>query len=118
MEYQQFIAPLDSQVLEFLGVEPVAEGDEETTRVIRVELGDGQLLTYSYDVVGGSVRVRWTKAGVIVLDLFREGVVKISVESEGEISRICAFAEFGSLRGVLSVQILPELKFCDQLMIR
>lgn len=118
MEYSQLDAPSDAEVLDALGVESVAEDDEENTRVIRVSVGDGDILVFSYDTVGRSVRVRWERASETILDVFREGIVRISVESEHGEARILAFSEFPSLKGEIIVQIFPRVMVRDRLMIR
>jgi hypothetical protein len=109
MKYSQLDVPSDSEVLDALGVESLAEDDEETTRVIRVPVGDEDILKFSYDTVGRSVRVRWERASETILDVFREGIVRISVESEHGEAKILAFSEFNSLRGEIIVQIFPRV---------
>ena len=62
---------------------------------------------------GNSIRVRWLRDGVTLIDMYREGARRILVNSgRGEARVIVEFEVEGS-NGTLSLQLLPEFRIDD-----
>lgn len=116
MEYRQFQVPADVEILNVLGIEPEPVEDDGFTRVIRLSTESGDLLVFSYDVPGCSVRCRWYRESRLLLDLFREGAIRLSVSSHSGELGILVYFETGSLSGELSIRLGHYVAISDRLL--
>lgn len=117
MAHSEFLVPSDDEWLDGFGVTSAPVEDEETTREVRVALTDDTVVTISYDVVGRSVRFTWGTGASSVIDLYREGATRLSLEDRSGATFV--IAEFGldSLHGTLEFQVFPDVKLTDRLLI-
>jgi len=58
---------------------PVQVGDQPTTQAVRLDNGAGDEVELTYDVLGRSVRLRWHRGPVLMLDLYREAATRMTV---------------------------------------
>ena len=116
MTYRQFVVPADQEILESLGVEPTAVPDTETAR--RFELAiDGDVLDFTYDVHGRSIRCRWSRGDSTLVDVFREGATHFTVYSARQETHLRIEFETDSLRGLLDVRVFPGVQIEDSLLL-
>ncbi|MCO1576841.1 hypothetical protein M8C13_13870 [Crossiella sp. SN42] len=113
----KFLVPDDAEWLAQFGVEPVAVDGEQTTREVRIAVPGGQEVTISYDVILGSVRFAWTAAGSPVAELYREGACHLGIESRSGVTLVRAEFSLGSLHGTLVLQVYPDIRLTDQLLV-
>lgn len=115
MSYHQFIVPDDDEVLDIVGVMPVAEEVDSATRVVSFEVEDMGALRLSYNASGRSIRVRWTKGAIVLVDIFREGAERLVFESgkSGLLARINF--ELETVSGSLVVGLYPQFSIEDEL---
>jgi hypothetical protein len=117
MTYREFVVPADEEILDALGVESESVEGEPSARFIRVAVGAKDVVLFSYDVVGRSVRCRWLHDGRKILDLFRESATQMTVTSgHGEAWIVVRF-ETDPLAGQLKVRVAPEVCIEDELLI-
>ena len=118
MTYRQFIVPGDDEFLDTFGIEPVVDGDEPTIRIVSLDADSGEDVHLSYNVTGRSVRLRWSKGGQVLGDVFREGATHLTVDStKSEISISVEFETEG-LAGGLRIQLTPFFLFEDKLLFK
>nr|WSX77833.1 hypothetical protein OH826_30735 [Streptomyces sp. NBC_00899] len=82
MDSFEFLVPEDTELLEAFGVASEAEGTEDSTRVLRITAGADEEIVLSYDIPGRSIYLRYSRAGVNVVEIFREGATRFSVGSQ------------------------------------
>ncbi|MER6845630.1 hypothetical protein [Streptomyces platensis] len=76
----------------------------------------GKDLTFSYSPTDASVRVRLCDNQEAVVDIFREGAIRLRIESKEENSSIIAEFNDGMTSGALAVQIFPRIKITDRML--
>lgn len=73
---QELSVPDDGELVAVLGVASEPSDGEETVRSISIDSGrDSVQLTF--DLLGRSVRLRWTSGETLILDLFREEATRL-----------------------------------------
>ena len=103
--------PADTQWQHSFGVVPDRDTDieEAWVRAICVEPQDDETLRVSWDVHGDSVRLRWSQGDRVRLDLYREGVSRLSIIDQGHgETRLRADYRQDGLQGVLTAQVWPH----------
>jgi YD repeat-containing protein len=117
MTFRELIVPSALEVLEIIGMEPVAPEPGSTVRALTFEVDDQNSVSFSYDAAGRSVRVHWKQGNRVVLDLFREGAVLIRFhQGGGGRTSIEVDFETDSLMGTLEVKMAPEVQVKDKLL--
>jgi YD repeat-containing protein len=117
MEYRQFIVPSDREVLEAIGIEPVSDGGDPATRLVRFITEAGDIISLSYDAPGRSVRVQWSRNNRQILDLFREGAERLVFESNSATVSVSVQFKTDSNFGTLHIQFLPEVFIKDDVLL-
>lgn len=111
--------PDDRQWEHVFGVIPERDTplEEAWVRVVSLVPEPGEELRVSWDLHGASVRLRWTQAGTVRLNLYREGVVRLSipVESRRTSSLRLDYRQDG-LTGVAYAEVWPRFAYTDTLM--
>jgi hypothetical protein len=115
--YRELVAPSAQEFLETFGVEPVSSGSESTVRTIDFDVDDQNLVSFSYDAVGRSVRIVWKVDGRVALDLFREGAVLIRLCRDGDRASVEVDSETDSLAGKIEITLAPEVQIKDKLLL-
>ena len=108
--------PEDSDWLRTFGSPSVTEevSGDDFVRELRLEPESDQLLHVTWDVVGDSLRVRWTVGGVLRLDIFREGVWRISLgDQPAGTSGFRADYRHDDLSATTFVQVWPSFAYYD-----
>ncbi|KMS86265.1 hypothetical protein ABZT16_25810 [Streptomyces flaveolus] len=113
--YREFIVPQDEEILNAIGEWPQA--DESGARLLTWQGSEGASLTFSYDTLSRSVRVRWMHGnGDVVLDLYREGATRLTVSSTASATYISIEFHMGECAGEVVIQASPELSVQDRLL--
>ncbi|TDP27614.1 hypothetical protein [Nocardia ignorata] len=88
--------PDEQDFIEILGVVPeVLTGEVGVTRVV-LKTGEDEILSLVIDVVSCSVRLKWVKAGSVLLDMYREFVSQVTLDKAGQFIVKSVGAEFTS----------------------
>ncbi|MER6474085.1 hypothetical protein [Streptomyces collinus] len=112
--YREFLAPRDEDVLDAIGQWP--DTDESGARVLSWHSEDGASLVLSYDVLGRSVRVRWTNGDELLLDIFRESATRLAFTSDPSAMHISVDFHMGESAGALEIQVTPNFCVRDRLL--
>jgi len=116
--YREFVVPTDEEILDALGQAPEQAGAEPTTRTVRLDNGAGDEVELTYDILGRSVRCRWHRGPVLMLDLFREAATRMTVSSGRGAAGVTVAFETDSLAGTLDIQVYPSVRVADALLRR
>ncbi|MEU0872286.1 hypothetical protein [Nocardia brasiliensis] len=114
MSGNEFIEPEESDFLEVFGAEREAIPGEVAAFFVNIVSDNRNSVALSYDVIARSARVRWTQNSVMLVDIFREQVNRISVDKAGV---IVISTEGDDLGGELTVEIYP-IRISDRLLAR
>ncbi|MFD9211096.1 hypothetical protein ACFVZM_33005 [Streptomyces sioyaensis] len=76
----------------------------------------GEDLTFSYSPTDASVRMRLCDAQETVMDIFREGAIRLHIESDKQHSSIVIDFNDGVASGVLDIQIFPRIRITDRML--
>ncbi|WP_333772789.1 hypothetical protein [Streptomyces sp. IBSBF 3136] len=114
--HREFLAPRDEEVLDAIGQWP--DTDESGARVLGWHSDDGASLVLSYDVLGRSVRVRWTNGGELLLDIFRESATRLAFTSDSSAMNVSVDFHMGESAGALEIQVAPSFSVRDRLLFR
>ncbi|MGC4944972.1 hypothetical protein ACLQ2N_01970 [Streptomyces sp. DT224] len=115
--YREFLTPDDEEVYEATGEWP--EADESGARVLTLHDEAGQSVSFSYDAVGRSVRIRWANdQGAEVLDIFREGATRLSFTSGNAAKGFAVDFHTGECAGTLEIQVTPRISVSDRLLVQ
>lgn len=115
--YREFLIPEDQEVYEATGEWP--DSDENGTRALTLQDSSGQSITFSYDALARSVRIRWVNdQGVEVLDFFRESATRLSFTSGQSAKRISIDFHTGECAGTTEIQLTPRLSVRDRLLLQ
>lgn len=114
----RFSVPCDSEFLEAFGVEPAMEHEESDAFGVLIqgvsELPDVFRVTWS--AVDASIRIRWIRDGVALVDIYRETATRLSIREErGEVHLDAVFAGDG-YRSEISMQVMPYGCIRDRLL--
>ncbi|NEC65396.1 hypothetical protein [Streptomyces sp. SID9727] len=113
--YREFLTPDDKEIYEATGQWP--DADESGARVLTLHDEAGQSVSFSYDAVGGSVRIRWANdQGAEVLDIFREGATRLSFTSGNSSKGISIEFHMGECAGTMEIQVTPRISVRDRLL--
>ncbi|WP_067807924.1 hypothetical protein [Nocardia beijingensis] len=104
MADHEFIEPEESEFLEAFGADRVAIPGATASFVVSIDSDDRNELELSYDVIARSARVRWLQDSMLVVDIFREQVNRISIEGGGVIKISTSGVD---LSGELAVEVYP-----------
>ncbi|BAC70970.1 hypothetical protein AQJ43_02310 [Streptomyces avermitilis] len=115
--HREFTVPDDHEILDTLGEWP--ETDEDgSARLLKLSGGEDGDVLLSYDSLSQSVRVRWINpAGEKILDLFREGAIKMSVTATANNTSITLDFSLGECSGEINIQISPRLVITDRILL-
>ena len=116
--YREFVVPTDEEFLDAFGEIPAQAGDEPTTRSVRLDNGAGEEVELTYDVLGRSVRFRWYRGPVLMLDLYREAATRMTVSSGRGIGGVSVAFEADGFAGKLDLQVFPTVRVTDDLLLR
>jgi hypothetical protein len=116
MTFRQLVVPSALEVLEIIGVEPLVPESGSTVQVLAFDVDDDNSVSFSYDVVGRSIRILWKSEKRVVLDLFREGAVLIRFRQGGEVTLIEVDFETDCLAGTIELKVAPEVQVSDKLL--
>ncbi|MDT8910045.1 hypothetical protein [Amycolatopsis sp. PS_44_ISF1] len=116
MTFRELVVPSALEVLEIIGVEPVAPESGSTVQVLDLDGNEENSVRFSYDVVEGSIRIIGKSGGRVLIDLFREGAVFIRFRREGDNISIEADFETDSLGGTITLKVTPELQVTDKML--
>jgi YD repeat-containing protein len=111
--------PADAQWQRSFGLLPERDTDieEAWVRAACVEPQEGETLRVSWDLHGNSVRLRWSQGDRLRLDLYREGVYRLSIIDQGDgETRLRVDYQQDDLQGVLTVQVWPHFTCTDSLL--
>lgn len=109
---KQFVTPDPQDLVNALGVEPEITGETQMTLTLLDITNED--LTFSYNLIGQSVSVRWnTESGDPKLKLFREGATLLRIQ-EGDVvtALVVEFATQDTM-GVLELQIFPNVSVME-----
>ncbi|MFJ5865641.1 hypothetical protein ACIQEY_14645 [Streptomyces parvus] len=108
----QFVTPDPQDLVNALGVEPEITGEAQMTLTLLDITNED--LTFSYNLIGQSVSVRWNaKSGGLKLQLFREGATLLRIqEGDGVTGLAVEFATQDTM-GVLELQIFPNVSVME-----
>ncbi|MFD5269447.1 hypothetical protein [Streptomyces sp. NPDC058335] len=113
--YREFITPDDEEVYEAVGEWP--DSDESGARILTLHDDSGQSLTFSYDALARSVRIRWVnEQGIEMMDLFRESATRLSFTSGQSTKHIRIDFHTGECTGTMEIQVTPHLSVRDRLL--
>jgi hypothetical protein len=104
-----FIVPGDEEFLYAFGVELASADVDGDVRAVRIPVGEGEVLEFSYDLPGRSVRIRALRGGSAIADLFYEGVSKIMIRSGRASTGIEVDLADDSYRQSIIIQVYPVL---------
>ncbi|MEV4920793.1 hypothetical protein AB0K47_28805 [Streptomyces tirandamycinicus] len=108
----EFITPEPQDFVNALGVEPNISGD--TQRTLKLSDVIGEDVTFSYDAVGGSVRVAWRAAsGGDLISIYREGATLLRIIEDDDGTRLLIEFRTRDTVGELRVQVFPELSISE-----
>ncbi|SFW86871.1 hypothetical protein [Amycolatopsis australiensis] len=116
MTFRELVVPSALEVLECVGVEPVAPEPGSTVQELTFEADGRNSVSFSYDVIGRSVRVIWKAGDRTILDIFREGAVRIEFRQDGDDTVVDADFETDSLGGNIEVRVGGEVQVKDKLL--
>ncbi len=115
--YREFLTPDDEEVYEAIGEWP--DSDESGTRFLTLQDNSGQSITFSYDALARSVRIRWVnEQGVEILDFFRESATRLSFTSGQSTKHISIDFHTGECAGTTEIQLMPRLSVRDRLLLQ
>lgn len=113
--YREFIYPDDKEVYEAIGEWP--DSDEIGARILTLQDDAGQSLTFSYDGLARSIRIRWVNhQGIEIVDFFREGATRLSFTSGHSTKNIVIDFHSGECTGTMEIQVTPHLSVRDRLL--
>lgn len=118
MDSFEFLVPEDTELLEVFGVASEADSAEDSTRVLHITGGADEEIVLSYDIPGRSINLRYSRAGVNVVDIFREGATRFTVGNKDHRTSILLTFESGSLTGETRIQVWPNVHIEDRLLLR
>jgi hypothetical protein len=118
MDYFEFLVPEDTELLEAFGVASEADDAEDSTRVLHITGESDEEIVLSYNIPGRSINLRYSRAGVNIVEIFREGATRFSVGNKDHRTSILLTFESGSLTGEIRVQVWPNIHIEDRLLLR
>lgn len=113
-----FIFPEGREFLDAFGKEFDLLDEDGLVRSISLETGNGDTVSLVCGALGKSICLKWYRDGLPVIDIFREGAIRISVDSRNSRTMLVIFFDSGSLAGELHVQVWPEFRIEDRLLVR
>ncbi|MCR6483212.1 hypothetical protein M8542_10325 [Amycolatopsis sp. OK19-0408] len=116
MTFRELVVPSALEVLEIIGVEPLVPESGSSVQVLVFDVDDDNSVSFSYDVVGRSVRILWKSGKRVALELFREGAVLIRFHQGEDATSIEVDFETDSLAGTMELKVLPEVQIKDKLL--
>lgn len=113
--YRQLVVPEEEEILDALGEWP--DATEDGARVLTWRDSGGGSLTFSYDVLARSVRVRWISGeGHQVMDVYREGATRLTPTSTSAAKHLSVEFHTGECRGTMEIQVTPHFSVQDRLL--
>ncbi len=115
--YREFVVPTDEEIIDAFGEAPEQVGDEPTIRSVCLDNGAGDQVELTYDVLGRSVRLRWHRGPVLMLDLYREAATRMTVSSGRGVGGVSVTFETEGPAGKLDLQVYPTVRVTDDLLL-
>src|SRR5690242_16239645 len=109
-------SPDGDEFLTEFGVAPTLEEPDEGLYSLDLVISDVEKVTFSYSVIGRSMRCRWFIGERLGADLFREGVSSIAIKSAKGSTSLIVESATGGLAGTLELRIYPEFALEDRLL--
>lgn len=84
-------------------------------QVLRLGEVAGEEVTFTYDVVGRSVRVTWNSlSGDTLMDIYREGGELLRITEDGNSTGILAEFSTGGSKGEIRLQVFPVVRLTEE----
>ncbi|MFI1620210.1 hypothetical protein ACH4VT_25075 [Streptomyces lydicus] len=114
--YQNFQGPIPREFEEEFGAE-VESDPTEGVHVVRFKEVTGEDFSISYSTTQGSVRAQLRDGNQFaVVDIFREGVTRLRIQSgKGDSSIVIDYGD-QEFTGVLQIQIFPRVQITDRML--
>ena len=100
MTYREFVVPDDVEILETLGVE-----------------NDGHRLVLTYDVLARSVDLHLTQNDATMLDIRREGAVRLVPQWVNAVGSVRIDFDTDELTGSLTLTVHPTISIHDSMLL-
>ncbi|GAA4039132.1 hypothetical protein [Streptomyces shaanxiensis] len=114
--YREFVVPDDQEILETIGEWPGTE-EESGARHLTLQGEENESITFSYDALARSVRVRWkNRSGEEIIDVFREGATCMKVHSDKSTTHISLDFHMGECSGRMEIRLFPSFAIKDHLL--
>lgn len=116
---QEVEEPQDDEWRHAFGVVPERDDPSGEAWVRAVELVPeaGEQLRVSWDLYGDSIRFCWVQGNLARLELYREGVVGLSIPVEARPATSLRVAyQQGGLTGVIYAEVWPHFTYTDTLL--
>ncbi|UMP06344.1 hypothetical protein [Amycolatopsis sp. EV170708-02-1] len=114
----ELVFPGDDEWVDALGVETAPVGGDATVRGLGYETVSGDLIDLSCDILGNSIRCRWMRGQDVLADIFREGVVMLSLSQREGVIEIVVTSDLESLKAELAVRVHPDVQIRDQILLK
>ncbi|HIW61915.1 MAG TPA: hypothetical protein H9881_05620 [Candidatus Stackebrandtia excrementipullorum] len=117
MTYREFVVPDDVEILETLGVTPEQiDDDGPGTQRLTFE-NDGHRLVLTYDVLARSVDLHLTQNDATMLDIRREGAVRLVPQWVNAVGSVRIDFDTDELTGSLTLTVHPTISIHDSMLL-
>ncbi|PKQ22551.1 MAG: hypothetical protein CVT65_12715 [Actinobacteria bacterium HGW-Actinobacteria-5] len=108
----------DESWLAALGALPQSERatSDDFVRGLTIPVGDAEEVQITWDLTGGSVRVRHHRSAVVVCDLFRELATRLTVMSDGPVKEVIVEYGITGVAGRSRIQVAPSVLIVDEVL--
>ena len=113
MVYRAFELPEYHEFIDALGIGPEHIDDGALTLEFFV---DNEALVLTLDQPGRSVHIRWFRGPEVLMEIVREGAVRVWFDPPRNASSLGVYFETDSLRGSVSIQVAPRFSIRDRLL--
>ena len=115
MSFREFEVATDDDFEQSLGIRPQQRADDPDVNSLSITTGDDQV-EVRFDVPGRSVRIDWSRGGLNIVEIVREGATRLYVDSTKGQDFIVVQFETDQLVGTMRVKVLPEISISDHLL--
>ncbi|WP_156935422.1 hypothetical protein [Pseudonocardia spinosispora] len=116
MGVREFITPTEEEWIDALGVTPERAEGEDFIYLLHYPINSDDHFDLSFDVVGSSVRFRWSQGEEALVDILREGARRLLVNSGAGEAYLRIEFDTADLHGQLTIRVLPAIRIEDQLL--